>query len=255
MLDIIRQGFEQKLPKQIVTELLEAYTEVKSNYYLSKFRPNEIEGGRFAEAAFRVLEVHAFNSYTPIGKQLNTERLINRLQNISSGAQPDSIRLHIPRTLRLIYDIRSKRDAAHLADGIDPNLQDATFVVAACDWILAELIRIYHSISPQEAQNIVDSIIERKSLVVQDFDGFLKTLNPSWGPRERILSTLCQRGKNGATIEELTSWLKPSQRRNIRRTLNQLEYEADLIVCRDGHYFITNLGIKHIEKAGMLIPK
>jgi len=240
MLKVIREGFEKRLPRQIVSELLEAYGETKSNYYLNKFRPNEVEGGRFAEAVFRILEIHAFGNHTPIGRQLDTEGLITRLQNIPFGNQPESIRLHIPRTLRLIYDIRTKRDAAHLADGIDPNPQDATFVVAACDWVLAELVRLYHSVSSQEAQNIVDSIIERKSLVVQDFDGFLKTLNPLWGPKERILATLCQRGKSGATIDELSSWLKPNQRLNIRRTLSQLEYNNDFVVCRGDRYIITN---------------
>ena len=255
MLEVIKQGFEQKLPKQIVSELLEAYCETKSNYYLNKFRPNEVEGGRFAEAVFRILEIHAFGSQTPIGKQLDTEKLITRLQNIPFGNQPESIRLHIPRTLRLIYDIRTKRDAAHLADGIDPNPQDATFVVAACDWILAELVRLYHSVSPQEAQNIVDSIVEKKSLVVQDFDGFLKTLNPSWGPKERLLATLYQRGRSGATVDELSSWLRPNQRANVRRTLGQLEHDNDFVVGRDNKYIITNRGIKHVEKSGMLIPQ
>ena len=41
----------------------------------------------------------------------------------------DSVRLHIPRALGLVYGIRNKRDAAHLADGIDPSLQDANVVV------------------------------------------------------------------------------------------------------------------------------
>jgi hypothetical protein len=49
------------------------------------------------------------------------------------GSAPDSIRLHIPRTFRVIYDIRNKRDAAHLGDGIDPNLQDSTLVSAASE--------------------------------------------------------------------------------------------------------------------------
>jgi len=255
MLEIIRQGFEQKLPKQIVSELLEAYSETKSNYYLNKFRPNEVEGGCFAEAVFRILEIYAFGSQTPIGKQLDTEKLITCLQNIPFGNQPESIRLHIPRTLRLIYDIRTKRGAAHLADGIDPNPQDATFVVAACDWVLAELVRLYHSVSPQEAQNIVDSIIERKSLVVQDFGGFLKTLNPKWGPKERLLATLYQRGRSGTTVDELSSWLKPGQRANIRRALSQLEHDKDFVVSRGDKYIITNRGIRYVEESGILIPQ
>jgi len=77
-----------------------------------------------------------------------------------------------------VYDIRNKRNAAHLADGIDPNFQDATLVVSVVDWILAELIRLNHSVPPDEAKKIVETIVARSAPIVQDFDGFLKVLNP-----------------------------------------------------------------------------
>ena len=76
----------------------------------------------------------------------------------------DSIRLHIPRTLRLIYDIRNKRNAAHLADGIDPNVQDATLVIRNMEWALAELVRLYHHVPADEAQQIIAELVSRKSL-------------------------------------------------------------------------------------------
>ncbi|XOB42408.1 MAG: hypothetical protein ACKKMP_03555 [Candidatus Nealsonbacteria bacterium] len=255
MLEVVKRELKKSLPTVIVSELLKSYREVKNNFYLNHFRPNEVEGGRFAEAVFRILEHRLKGRYTPLGKQVDTNRLIAELQSIPFGQQPESIRLHIPRTLRVIYDIRSKRDAAHLADGINPNVQDTTFVVAACDWVMAELVRLYHSVSPSEAQKIVEELVERKLLVVQDFDGFLKTLNPSWGPKERILTTLYQRGKKGATVDELASWLKPSQRKNIKAALYRLEYNNDFIFCKKNKCFITYRGLKYVEDVGILLPK
>ena len=73
-----------------------------------------------------------------------------------------------------MYDIRSKRDVAHLADGIDPNLQDATLVVSVLDWITAEFIRLHHSVSANDAQKLLDELVTRVAPVVEDFDGFLK---------------------------------------------------------------------------------
>ena len=252
MFQVVQQGLGKSLPKVIVSELLASYSEAKSNFYQNRFRPNEVEGGRFAEAVFRVLEFRTKGNHTPLGRQINTETLSLALQNIPFGKEPESVRLHIPRTLRVIYDIRTKRDAAHLADDIDPNVQDATLVVAACDWVMAELVRLYHSVSPKEAQIIIEGIVEKKISLVQDFSGFLKTLNPSWGPRERILATLYQRGNSGATLDELTSWLKPNQRQNISRTLKQLEYDKDVIHCEGDKCFITNLGMKYVEDSDIL---
>ena len=117
---------------------------------------------------------------------------------------------------------------------------------------MAELVRLYHSVSPDEAQKIVEGMIEKKLPLVQDFDGFLKTLKPSWGPKERILVILYQRGRNGATIDEITSWLKPNQRPNVNRTLFQLEHNLDLIYRKDNKCFITNRGIKNVENSKIL---
>src|SRR5688572_19963302 len=135
----------------IVAELLDAHAEAKHNFYLGGLRLSAVEGGRFCEAAFRALEELAGRPKTPLGKQLDTDKLISALANLSTTSHPDAIRLHIPRSLRVVYDIRNKRDAAHLADGIDPNLQDATLVVSVLDWVLSELVRLVHNVSPNEA--------------------------------------------------------------------------------------------------------
>ena len=151
MLDKIRTSFEAHFDHRLVDQLLETYTQVKKEYYLNHLRPNEVEGGRFAEAAYRILESVTLGkkNFTPLGKQIKDfEKECENQRNLPSAQFADSIRLHIPRTLRLIYDIRNKRDAAHLGDGIDPNTQDATFVVGCCDWVLAEFVRLFHQDTP-----------------------------------------------------------------------------------------------------------
>jgi len=231
---------------------MECYSEQRRNFLLGNLRPNEVEGGRFAEAAFRLLEQFAGLPLTPIGNQLDTEGLIKCLAALAAGSVHDSVRLHIPRTLRVIYDIRNKRDAAHLADGIDPNLQDSMIVSAASDWVLAEFVRIAAGITPDEAYKLVKGIIIRRVPAVEDFSGFLKTLRPSLGPGERILLLLYHCADNGATQIDLANWLKPSQRSNLARTLKGLEHDKDLIVLAEGKYRITRRGIQEIERKKLI---
>ena len=140
MLDTIRLGLAKTHDKKLVDELLEAYVEAKRNFYLGGLRLSAVEGGRFCEAAFRILEEATTGKFTPLGQQLDVEKLRERLANLPSGTHSDSIRLHIPRALRVVYDIRNKRDTAHLADNIDPNLQDSSLVVYSLDWVLAEFV-------------------------------------------------------------------------------------------------------------------
>ena len=154
----VASGLKQTLPAKLVDELLAAYEEAKQNFYLGGL--SAVEGGRFCEAAFRLLEHITTGKSTPLNKQLDTDILA--LSNLPTAASLDSIRIHIPRALRVVYDIRNKRDAAHLADGIDPNLQDATLVVSVLDWVTAEFVRIYHGVTADEAQSIIETLVTRQ---------------------------------------------------------------------------------------------
>lgn len=247
-LDRIKIVLKAKFPSNLVEELTDCYSEQKRNFFLGNHRPTEIEGGRFSEAAFRLLEDIAGLPSTPLGTQINTDGLIRNLQQLPSNAYPDSVRLHIPRTLRVIYDIRNKRDVAHLADGIDPNLQDSSFVFAALDWVLAEFIRISGGTTPDDAFHLVRSITVHSIPAIEDFAGFLKTLRPTLGPNDRLLLLLYHRNLNGATFDELKTWLKPAQRTNAKRDLTKLEHEKDYIIFQKGKYYITRLGILEVQK-------
>jgi hypothetical protein len=243
----IKNSLSARFPTNLVDELIECYQEQKRNFYLGRMRPNEVEGGRFAEAAFRMLQHAAGLALTPLGTPLNTAGTIRALENLPSTAATDSIRLHIPRTLRVVYDIRNKRDAAHLGDGIDANLQDSSFVSAALDWVLAEFVRLAGGIPPEKAFSLVKAITVRRIPAVEQFGDFLKTLRPSLGPSDRILLLLYHCADSGATASELSDWLKPKQRTNLSRTLAQLEHDKDYIVFTGGRCRLTRRGTSAIE--------
>jgi hypothetical protein len=243
----VRANLESQIPPPLVTELLGAYEEAKRNFYLGGLRLSEVEGGRFCEAAFRALEHITTGKYTALGKQLNAERLIIQLANLPQGSHSDSIRLHIPRALRVVYDIRNNRDAAHLADGIDPNLQDATLVVVTLDWVLAELVRLFHSVSANAAQKIVEGIVTRTAPVIEEFGSFLKVLNPKLAASDYLLVLLYQSGKTGATLQELTQWIHPRMRSNARRTLHRLEHDRAFVHFDGARYLISQAGSLEVE--------
>lgn len=251
---VIRAQLVTRLDARLADELLEAHGEAKRNYYLGGLRLSEVEAGRFCEAALRILQQLSTGAFTPIGTLLATEQIITALQNIPAGQQPDSVRLHIPRALRLVYDIRNRRDAAHLADGIDPNLQDATLVVTVLDWVLAEFIRLVHNVAPDEARNVVDSIVARVAPVVQDFNGFLKVLNPDLQASDFLLVLLYQRGAVGATFSELGQWVRPTMHSNLLRTLRTLTHQKGFTHFDGTRYFITRSGQNEVEGRRLVEP-
>jgi hypothetical protein len=247
MADDIRTNLESRLPAPIVAELLAGHEEAKRSFYLGGLRLSEVEGGRFCEAAFRALEYITTAKYTALGRQLNAEKFIVQLANLPNGSYSDSIRLHIPRALRVVYDIRNNRDAAHLADGIDPNLQDATLVVGVIGWVLAEFVRLFHSVSADDAQRMVEDLVTRQAPVIEEFGGFLKVLNPKLSASEYLLVLLYQTGKAGAALQELAGWLHPRMRSNVKRTLYRLEHERALIHFDGTRYFLSRAGALEVE--------
>lgn len=248
---VVRRGFlDAAIPPDLVDELLEAFGEAKRRYYREDLRSNAVEGGRFSEAVFRVLQWATTGQYTPVGRTLPT---VDRLLNTLSSAQGnDSIRLHIPRTLRLIYDIRNKRDAAHLGDGIDPNLQDATLVVRNMEWVLAELVRLYHHVTANEAQRIIADLVSKDVPVIQEFNGFPKVLK-DLKASEHVLVLLYRSGSDGLALRELNAWVRPAMRTNLRRTVSGLEAKHLLHIDGDRIY-ITRPGEMAVEQAKLLEP-
>jgi hypothetical protein len=255
MMEQIRQVFTARRDAKLVDELLAAYQEAKSEFYRGGHRLQAVEGGRFCEAAFRLLEEETTGAFTPFGGKLDTDALIRALAATpKASGHSASIRLHIPRSLRVVYDIRNNRDTAHLADGIDPNLQDATLVVSVLDWILAEFVRLWHTpiVSADEAHEIVADLVSRRAPIIEDFDGHLKVLNPKISQGEHVLVLLYHCGTKGATREQLRDWATPAMRKNMSRIFSRLEHELNYIHCEPTRVKITMRGIAYVDGSGIM---
>lgn len=249
----VRHGFiAAGIPAELVNELIETFAEAKRRFYREDLRPSEIEGARFSEAVFRILEWTTTQKYTALGGTLpKVPTLLGRLEQATTA--PESVRFHIPRTLRLIYDVRSKRDVAHLGDGIDPNQQDATMVVRNMEWVLAELVRLFHNVSATEAHGIIVDLVSKDVPLIHVFDGFprvLKQLRAS----DHFLVLLYWRGAEGATPDELKAWARAPMRAQLKRTLNGLD-SKDLLHLQGDRYLLTHLGEREVEQRKLLEPQ
>ena len=125
------------IPADLVNEVIKAYEETKTRFHRQDYRPSSVEGARFSEAVFRILQWAATGTYTPIGTTLpGVPGLVTQLQN-ATGVD-DTVRIHIPRTLQAVYDIRNRRNVAHLGN-IAIGLQDSGLVVHILDLSLIHI--------------------------------------------------------------------------------------------------------------------
>jgi hypothetical protein len=250
MLQKIRKQLEKNFSKELLDKLFEAYQLLNENYYQGKHRPCCHEAGRFAETALRMLQETTTGKYTPLGKSLPKFcNEVKSLENADAHKFPQSIRLQIPRTLQVIYDIRNKRDVGHVGGDVDANFTDATLSLTCCNWVLTEFIRIYYTSDITIAQKMVDSIVKIRIPLIQDFNGFLKILKPNLKLPDKILAFLYYQSSEGATIAEMKRWLKNRfSVSHMNNTLNRLEHSKAYIHRENEHCFITDTGIKYVEE-------
>jgi hypothetical protein len=248
MLQLVKQQLEKTFSKELVERLLESYQQAYENYNLGRHRSSCLEGGRFSEVALRMLQEVTSGTYIPLGKPIpkfNNEVL--RLEKADKHRFPESLRIQIPRTLQVVYDIRNKRDIGHVGADVDANFSDATLSLTSCSWVMTEFLRIYYTSDINIAQDLVNSLVKVRIPLIQDFKGFLKLLKPDLKLPSKVLALLCYRGSEGATVDELNLWLgNRILTSHMNATLDKLEHEKAYI-HRDGdHCFITDTGMKYV---------
>jgi hypothetical protein len=227
----------------VVDALLQAYTEVENNYALGKWKPSELDAGHFVEAARRMLEYKLFGSATPIGSQLPNlnDQEMTRYEKATGD---DALRILIPRVLRSIYGIRSKRGIAHMG-AVSPNEMDATLILYSTKWVLAEFLRLASGMSPADTQKAVDTIIERRLSVLWKHNGLTRVL-PAISARSQVLVLLYDENSQSAErLQAAVEYRNVTLFKSILKELHRkrfIEYDADNMCT------LTTKGITEAEK-------
>lgn len=249
-------GFEEGgVPKELAAALLTEYASAKRRFYLGDHRPTAVDGGRFTEAVMRVVDHGLFGEYTPLSKS-PPKLSANRLAELESATSPqESLKIHIPRALYAVYSVRNKRNAAHLNDGIDPNLQDATLVIEVLDWVLAELVRIYHRVSAEDAQAVIADLVTREVPVIEEIDG-QPVCSKELGVSDRVLVFLYRSGRDlGLDPPELQRQLRHPNRGNLMRSVRGLDGKGLVLEHPvSGRIHITSKGLADVDRRRLLYP-
>jgi hypothetical protein len=234
----------RSLPDELVDNLQKEFQKIHEQYFLEKWEPSQLDGGRFAEAVLRIIEYKDRRAFTRIGKQINRKKIVSSANK--NTKLPESMRLQMTTLAELLLDFRNKRNVGHLGL-IEVNEMDATFVLNASNWIVAELIRLETKMSPNEAQKEITKIIERKVPIVEEIGGRLKCLNPKLNIHEEILVLCYQRYPTKIDENDLFNWIKYSNKTYFKKYLERLDKE-DLVDYCDGIVTLTKRGLIWVEK-------
>jgi hypothetical protein len=107
-----------------------------------------------------------------------------------------------------VYELRNNRGVGHAGGDVQPSHMDATYVVAAAKWIMAELIRLFHDVGPKDAQDAVEFLTDRELPMIWSVNGRKRVLNAALSKSAQTLVLLHQ--VSSVKDEELFSWVEYS---------------------------------------------
>jgi hypothetical protein len=246
------------IPKGLRDPLILCFNEVARNFAEHRWEPAELNAGKFCEVVYTILEGAVSGTFA--SKASKPAKMVDACRALegkpANAARPGdrSLRILIPRILPALYEIRNNRGVGHVGGDVDPNFQDAVAVYQMTSWIMAELVRIFHQVSLEEAQRTVDGLVERKHPVIWHQGGIRRVLDPSLLKSDQALFLLYSAG-GWIDDGELAGWVEYQNLTEFRNKVLRPFHKKRLIEY-DGNLHrvhLTPRGSEDVEQR--LLPK
>ncbi|HEY3545089.1 MAG TPA: hypothetical protein VGK17_03235, partial [Propionicimonas sp.] len=223
------------LPPTLRDDLLSAFNEIVKNYREHRWEPSELNGGKLCEAVYTVCKGwleggrYAARSEKPARFPEACWAMMSAYQQVPNS---HSARILVPRMMLGLYDIRNNRGVGHAGAEVDPNHMDATAVLYTAKWLVAEMVRLLHTLTPEEATAIVDGLVDREVTWIWTHGDKKRVLRLGMTWKQQTLLLLLSEAGDVAEAD-LFRWLEhpglPSFRRDVLKQLHKarwIEYDS-----------------------------
>lgn len=236
------------LPHGLRDELMVEYRRITKNFTRGEWGDASVHGGRFCEVVYSILKGKTDGSYPDsASKPSNFPKACRDLEQVDKAAAPQSVRVGIPRVLTGLYEIRNNRDSGHIGGEVDANHMDASYVLHAVQWVMAELVRLFHVTDTRTATAVVEALTDRTLPVIWQVGGKRRILVPSLPLVDEVLLLLYgQAGRCAA--KDLARDLKQHRFDNFKRVLKRLDDDVKVEYdVESGFVEISPKGEKDVE--------
>lgn len=242
MREELERNLASKIEPRVVADILNAYEGLIQKHRGLDAEAALTRAGKFVEHIFRALEfIRTGTAPAEIKSPAVTAKQLE-----SDTTLPESVRMLIPRiALAMIYDVRSKRGAAHVKE-IDPRGIDVDLAAKAASWIIAELIRLYHVDDESEVRLEMTALTRATFPLLESIDGedFVSKKVP---PRVEIQLLLGRKGGEGATRAKLGKMAKCDAPR-VTEAIKGLVKDRLVHPTEKGIYYLTGSGEADLMK-------
>lgn len=241
----------KNVPDDFRSRLVKSYFDLKRKYSESQYDAAGISAGKFCEALMRLLQSEVFGAFTPFQDSIgNMADECRKLVTSQKTSAVESLRIIIPRALIFLYTIRNKRGIGHIGGDVDANKIDLAAIVTTADWIVCELIRIYHGLSLEEAQDLVDGISFKQIPAIWDVAGKKRVLKSGLSAQHQALLLLYSDTEATVLSEDLCSWIEYASlamfKKRVLEPLHKnrfIEYDRESEVVH-----LSPLGAQEVEQ-------
>jgi hypothetical protein len=239
------------VPPQFRSRIIKPFLDLKKRLAEGNDESLGLAAGKLCESVLRFLQSEILKTFTPFGQQIpDFASECRKLIESPKTAGVESLRVVMPRALVFIYTLRNKRGIGHVGGDVDANHIDAMTMARACDWIMCELIRVYHKLSLEEAQDLVDGLAQRNVPEIWHVAGKKRILREGLEYKQQVL-LLCYQEPDAAILsEDLFSWVEYSDLSMFKRAvLTPLHKKRFIEYDREAETVtISPTGIKEVEE-------
>jgi hypothetical protein len=236
------------LPASLRRELLQTFGEIVQHYRAGRWEPSELNGGKFCEVVYSILNGHVVGKMPK--KASKPRNMVDACKALEQAAGfPRSIRIQIPRMLVALYEIRNNRNVGHVGGEVDPNHMDAVCILALARWILADLVRVFHNVSADDAAAIVESLTDREVPAVWQVGDKRRVLVKGLTTHEAML-LLVYSTSGVVTDTQLVDWLEYGNPSRFRTDLLRKAHKDRLVEydAKTGAVALSPIGVRYVEE-------
>lgn len=234
--DLIVSNLSRQIDKTVVVAIVDAYARLVSEFRRGQLDSALMTAGKFAEHILRAIE---FLRTKVVPAEIKSPAATIR-EIEKDAALDEAIRILIPRiTYAMIFDLRSKRGAVHVKQ-IDPRHIDTALAVEAASWVVAELLRLFHSDNESLVAESMAALVRGNLPFVEVIAGELVvTCRTSCGVEILLLlASVRPGGMDRRTIGQSSKYTAPE----VTRALTKLAQERYVHKVRDGNFYLTGSG-------------
>lgn len=235
------------IPDGLRKPLLDEFNKLARHYRESRWEPAELNGGKLCEIVYSILKGYVEGNFP--ASPSKPKNMVSACVALEQAVNfPRSVRIQIPRMLVALYEIRNNRNVGHVGADVDPNHMDATVVYGMIKWIMSELVRIFHSVSPEHATSVVEALTEREVPLLWRVGETVRVLGAGLSAKDKMLVLVY--GSSGAVaVKDILRSIEYGNASRFRANVLKAAHKADMIHfdAKSDTVVLSPLGARHVE--------